>query len=112
MALDGGMEWDEVEQVWRSAERETIVIEVKGLDPSLRSEEQRLVEERRKLQESQRRLLEEAIKLDEEKRRFEEEKRRTLNHISDAPDASVLETETSISLAGALNQEILKRVEV
>jgi uncharacterized protein YhaN len=67
------MEWDEVEQVWRKAEKETIVIEVKGQSPveKLRSEEERLQEERRKLEETQKRLLEDALRLEEEKRKFE-----------------------------------------
>jgi len=73
LALDRNMEWDEVEQVWRKAEKETIVIEVKGQDPveKLRSEEERLHEERRKLEEKQKRLIEEAERLEEEKRKFE-----------------------------------------
>lgn len=73
IALDKNMEWDEVEQAWHKAEKETIVIEVRGEDPQgrIRSEEERLAEERRKLEEEQKRLVEEAHRLEEEKRKFE-----------------------------------------
>ncbi|XP_021948279.2 uncharacterized protein LOC110845998 [Folsomia candida] len=131
MHLDQGMAWDEVEQVWRSAERETILIEVKGGsstsssggcngDKNVISDEQRLLaEERRKLEETQRRLLEEALKLEEEKRRFQEEKRHLMlnsgvgSGVANGGGSNGVGAEStgSNSLVGALNQEILKRVE-
>lgn len=86
-ALDRNMEWDEVEQVWHSAEKESLIIEIKGeqtpktVVPQQKQHQQqniyteqeliRLAEERKKLEQEQKRLQEEANKLEEEKRIFE-----------------------------------------
>lgn len=104
--------------VWRSAERETIVIEVKGggsYEPGEESDPRLLLaEERRKLEATQARLLEEALKLEEEKRKWEEEKRRCPipNSRGEAgPSSSGGGGGGNSCLAGALHQEILKRSE-
>jgi hypothetical protein len=89
LALDRNMEWDEVEQVWHSAEKESLIIEIKGENDSssakvgqaqqkdqqqqiqTQQEIARLAEERRKLEQEQKRLQEEANRLETEKRKFE-----------------------------------------
>lgn len=69
------MEWDEVEQVWRSAaaQKESLIIEIKGEDPvdQIRNEEIRLSIERRKLEEEQQKLIQEAQRLEAERLQFE-----------------------------------------
>ena len=83
--LDRHIEWNEVEETWKEAEKERLVIQIRGDEESTTKtasvissvrlsdtlEEKRLLEERKKLLEDQRRLLEEAVKFEEEKRQFE-----------------------------------------
>ncbi|CAG7825867.1 unnamed protein product, partial [Allacma fusca] len=136
IVLDRHIEWNEVEESWKEAENERLVIQIRAEEETVKSntivsssriaenqEEKRLLEERKKLLNDQRRLLEEAVKFEEEKRRFQAEKRQLEMLKTSLKPVTITEKSTSEppapeithnpmnTLAGALHKEILKRVE-